>query len=328
MLQRHESYSFLPAPFGFALCGLAFCAWNVWGADSIPCISAGCTVFRDFTIAGFSLWWPGMVGFAALALCALFGRLTIGKFCAAFGLTLDCLLLILMLSASSCLPCLLAALLLALTYLCFLLAAHTRQRTFTGLKFSTLLTVWACLFVANLGGLARENVEPWAMQAPANARDLVARAYFSPSCPACRQLVRELPLDQAAKLAWYPVAEKGSDLRIIAAMLQRLLQGDAMAEALSAALETPLTGQWLLFQSDMLLLQFRLWRNQAHVVEHGNTLPLLEFSGIPAFMLQAPRAATPRPPKPVQQPVGQDPTLPPELNIIGRCGPQSDTPCP
>ncbi|MDR2727426.1 MAG: hypothetical protein LBC10_05495 [Deltaproteobacteria bacterium] len=328
MLQRHESHSFLPAPFGLALCGLIFCAWNVWNADSVPCISAGCALFRNFTLVGISLWWPGIFGFAVLALCALSGRLRLGKFCAALGLILDCLLLILMLGTSPCLTCLFAALLLALAYLCFLLAAHTRQRTFTGLRFSILLAVWACLFVANLGGLARENAGPWAMQTPANAQAPVARAYFSPSCPACRQLVRELPPDQAAKLAWYPVAEKGHDLRVIAAMLERLRQGDAMDQALSAALEAPLTGQWTLLP-DMLLLQLRLWRNQTHVIESGNTLPLLEFPGVPAFLLQPRSAAAPLPaPNTMPQTADQDPALPPELNIIERCGPQADTPCP
>jgi hypothetical protein len=332
MLQRHEARSFLPAPFAFALCGVAFCVWNVQSGDSIPCLTAGCTLFRNFTVAGVSLWWSGVAGFAILGLCALSGRLGLGTFCAALGLTLDCLLLLVMLGTSSCLPCLFAGLLLALTYLCFLVASHARQvqqRTSTGPLFSILLVAWACLFVANFGGMARENAEPWAMQAPADPQELVARAYFSPSCPACRQLVRELPPDQAAKLAWHPVAETDNDLRIIAAMLERLRQGDAMPQALAAALEAPLAGQWAILRSDMLLLQFRLWRNQAHVMEHSEILPLIEFSGVPAFMFQPRRIVAPQPaPKAIPQPAGHDAVLPTELNIVGRCVPQADAPCP
>jgi hypothetical protein len=329
MLQRRDPHFFLPAPFGLALCGAAFCAWNAWSADAIPCISVGCTLFSEFTLAGASLWWAGVAGFAVLALCAALGRLESGKLCAALGLSIDCLLLMIMLGTSPCLPCLLAAFLLALAYLCFLLTAHTRQRTFAGLRFSILLAIWACLFVANLGSLARESVKPWAMRTPINAGDLVARAYFSPSCPSCRQLVRGLPPDQADKLAWHPVAEKEHDLRVIAAMQHRLRQGDAMDQALSAALETPLAGQWALIRADMLLLQFRLWRNQAHVMEQGGVLPLVEFLGAPAFMLQPRRAAAPASPasKNAPQP-GQDAALPPELSIIGRCDPQADASCP
>lgn len=329
MLQRNESYFFLPVPFALALCGMVFCIWNIHGGDSIPCVSAGCTLFHDFTLAGFSLWWPGAAGFAISALCAMSGRLVLGKFWASLTLFFDCLLLILMLSTSPCLPCLLASLLLALAYLSFLLAAHAKKRSFAGLQFSILLVVWGCLFIANFGALAREHARPWAMQAPINDQDLVARAYFSPSCPACLQLVRELPPDQTAKLAWYPVAETNRDLSVIAAMQERLRQGDSIPQALATAIDTPLAGQWALFQADMLLLQFRLWRNQAHVINSGNTLPLLEFTGVPSFMTQPRRIdAPPSQPKTVPQPVDQDLSLPPELTIIGRCGPQDDALCP
>ena len=334
MLQRHESHSFLPIPFGIALCGLAFCGWNLWSADTLPCVSAGCTLFRNFSVAGVSLWWLGVFGFAVLAACSLAGRLTLGKAFAALGLALDCLLLVLMLGTAPCLPCLGAALLLALTYLFFLLAAHSRQRTFTGTNFSILLVLWGCLFIANFGGLIRDSLQPWAMLSPAASQETAIKAYVSPSCPACRQLVRELPTAQADKIAWFPVAENEQDLRVIGAMLIRLREGDSLSKALPAALEAPLAGKWALLQPDMLLLQLRLWRNQAHVMENGGIMPHLEFSGVPAFMLPQARPAAPHvssqtgsSPRPAPRATGQDPNLPSELDIINRCT-QSGEPCP
>ncbi len=327
MLQRHGPYYFLPIPFGIALCGLAFCAWQLWSADTLLCVSAGCTLFQTFSLAGLSLWWAGVGGFAVLAACALAGRLALGKTCAALGVLLDGLLLVLMLTTAPCLPCLAVALLLALTYLFFLLAAQNKQRTFSGFKFSTLLAVWACLFVANLGGLIKEAAEPWAMLKPSATQDTLIKAYFSPSCSACRQLVRDLPPAQADKITWFPVVEEEHDLRILGAMLERLRLGDALAPALAAALENPLAGKWALLRPDILMLQLRVWRNQAHVLEHGGTLPLIEFSGVPAFMLPQRRPAAA--PVPSSSPrLGQDPNLPTELDIIGRCGSQSSEPCP
>lgn len=332
MLQRHESYSFLPIPFGIALCGLAFCAWNLWSADTVPCLSSGCTLFQDFTIAGLSLWWLGLAGFAALFACALAGRLSLGRICAAVGVFLDCVLLALMLTASPCLPCLGAGLLLAATYVFFVQAAMQRQRSFSGWRFSPLLALWGCLFIANFGGFAHDATSPWVLKA-ASSGDTAIRAFFSPSCPACRQLVRELPPAQADKVNWLPVAEQEHDLRVIGAMLPRLRNGESLADALPAALENPLAGKWVLLQPEILMLQLRLWRNHAHVMRNGGTLPLLEFSGLPTFML-SPRGGSAQRPAALSgtgrgslPSGGQSHELPVDLGIAGGCEQRSGEQC-
>ncbi len=325
MLHRQESYTFLPAPFGLALCGLAFCGWNLWSADSVPCVSSGCLLFRDFTLGGFPMWWAGIAGFAVLALLALTGRPPLGKLFAGIGVLLDCLLLIILLTSAPCLPCLITGLLLALCYLAFLLACQGRQRPNARRAFSLLLFVWTLLFVANIGCLMRDTLDPWPMLS-AKTQTPVS-AYVSPSCPACRQLMLELPPEQADRIVWYPVAENEQDVRVIAALIERLDQGERLAQALPKALENPVVGRLDLLQPSLLLLQMRLWRNQARVLAQGGTLPLVEFPGLPAFLLPKKAQAAPAAPRRQTPAANSTPDLPVELDLGGQCGPMSGQPC-
>ena len=351
MLHNRESYFFLPIPLLLALCGMAFCGWNLWEGESALCFSSGCTLFKNFTLGGVSLWWLGLCGFGILALLALAGRPSLGKLGAGIGLLLDCGLLCLLLVSAPCFDCLLVAILLALCYLSFRMATQAQRRK-APRPFSLLLALWCVLFVANLGSLVRDSLEPWPMVQTADNSGYV---YISPSCAACRQLVRELPAEQAAKLSWYPVSKNEQDTRILAALTLLLDKGEPLAEAFPKAMESPLDGRWDLFKPDILMLQVRLWRNQAHVLAHGGELPLVEFGGVPAFMLPkqtAARQAQPGagtagavsrepassvPPAPVAPPARSgsvspysehdNALLPAELEIVGQCGPESAEPC-
>ena len=339
MLHRQESYTFLPVPFFIALCGLLFCGWNLWSAESVPCLTSGCLLFQNFSIGGFPLWWGGVTGFGILTLLALAGRPSLGKLFAGMGLLLDCLLMIILLTAAPCLPCLIAAFLLAACYASFLFACRGRMRSSRRQTFSYLLLIWVFLFLGNIGCLVRDMLAPWPMVT--SSVETPISAYVSPSCPACRQLIMELPQEQANKITWYPVAESEQDVRVIATLIQALDQGERLAQALPKALERPLGGQWSLLRPNMFLLQMRLWRNHARVMERGGILPLVEFHGLPTGLLtkrtlgQAPgpampgrqHSSSPASSVPARPGTPASPDLPLDLGIGGQCGPMSNTPC-
>ena len=55
------------------LLAAAFCVWSAFGNDVNFCVTAGCSLYQDFTVGGVSLWWLGTGSFALLALLALLG---------------------------------------------------------------------------------------------------------------------------------------------------------------------------------------------------------------------------------------------------------------
>lgn len=336
---------FLSWPFFLALAGILFSLWNVLGNASALCVTEGCSLFTNYTLAGVSLWWVGVAGFGLLLLLAIPGLAGLGAVCAGLGVALDCLLLLIMLFTAPCFNCLIVGLLLVLTFVAYRAAARREQRRHDAAFLSPLLAVWVLLFVVDAGCLIHGSLGSWALAEPADGAEPSVRVYFSPSCVACVSLVRAYDADRSGAAAWYPVAENDHDLLIIADMRRRLGGegtegvGDgavSLAAALDAALaDVPARFSSLtLVQPDYLWLRFRLWRNAAHVLDAGSgRLPFVEFHGVPAI-LTAPPAATPSASSPAPSggtaplsamPAPATPSLP-FLDVTGFCN-GGDEPC-
>ena len=185
----NRSHSPLYLPLLIAVCGILFSVWNALDAASVPCVSAGCTLYQNFSINGYSLWWGGVGIFSLLGLLALTGRAVLGRWLAGLAVLLDCVLLGIMILTLPCVACMVAALLLALSYITFRAATLADTHRSALHHASPLLVLWGALFLLTLGGLARSEVGPWAIQAPEMEDETTARVFFSPSCSACRQLV-------------------------------------------------------------------------------------------------------------------------------------------
>lgn len=291
---------FLTFPFILALAGAGFTAWNGMDAASVPCLTEGCSLFQTFTIGGISLWWPGVALFVILLPLTIVGAAGAGWIISGIALGLDCVLMVIMALTAPCFSCLVVAALIALIFWRFREALHSQMamgRSQRETSRSWLLVLWAVLFVVNIGLTARSTVTPWAMQLPTD--DSVARVniYFSPTCGACRQLVLGMPASEAAQVAWYPVIEDGQSLSAVEAMHRSVMEGAPISKAFSNGLETPPAGAWtILVNPRLLVLQFRLWVNQAHVLRAGSaTLPYIEFRGLPEALL---KPGTPPPPRP------------------------------
>lgn len=287
---------FLALPFLLSLAGLLFCCWNLWGAPEVLCVTEGCRLFQDFSAGGISLWTIGAAAFTALLLAALLGFASAGYWAATCGLALDCVLLVVMIAAAPCFNCLIIGLLLALVFLAFRSARRERreegrisERWRPRRSASPLFAVWALLFLLDAGVVAHGLMEPWPLFA-GNAGG-AARIYFSPSCEACRALVAA-SAGEAADIAWYPVAERSGDLDVIADIARRTAEGESLPAALDAALESArlsslTSAASVLSLPQRAVLQIRLWRNRAHVLEAGSErLPFVEFAGAPSVLLR------------------------------------------
>ena len=122
-----------------------------------------------------SLWWGGVGIFSLLGLLALTGRAVLGRWLAGLAVLLDCVLLGIMILTLPCVACMVAALLLALSYITFRAATLADTHRSALRHASPLLVLWGALFLLTLGGLARSEVGPWALQAPEMEDETTAR---------------------------------------------------------------------------------------------------------------------------------------------------------
>ena len=208
----NRSHSPLYLPLLIAVCGILFSVWNALDAASVPCVSAGCTLYQNFSINGYSLWWGGVGIFSLLGLLALTGRAVLGRWLAGLAVLLDCVLLGIMILTLPCVACMVAALLLALSYITFRAATLADTHRSALHHASPLLVLWGALFLLTLGGLARSEVGPWAIQAPEMEDETTARVFFSPSCSACRQLVMGMSEADARKIIYSRTSQENGFL--------------------------------------------------------------------------------------------------------------------
>lgn len=310
-----------------SLAGLLFCLWVFFTGGRALCLTDGCTLFQDFRLAGISLWQAGIVLFSVLLALALLRLSRAAHVLAALALAADAVLLGIMLFTAPCVNCLIVGSLIAVTYVAFRSAVLPPRS-----ERSTLATLWIVLLVIDLGGVVRDLADPWTPLPVQNESSV--QVYFSPSCPACRTLLAHE--EELANAAWYPVPEDARDIWIIADMTERLKNGMPLAQAAAEArkavpeaeaFENDASFRLGLLKPSMLLLQFRLWRNHAHVLAAGSDrLPFVEFKGLPAFLAD-PRPAPERGEKP--SPEADAPVLTdiPGLGVAGFCDGESEIPC-
>lgn len=328
----------LMGPLALALLGMAFCLWSAFGNDINFCVTAGCSLYQDFSIGGVSLWWLGMTAFAGLFLLALVGASAWGVVFSALALTGDIALLLLMVFTAPCISCLVVAVFFALSFCAFRRAYADEERRGPQ-RHSLLLLIWMALFLVNVGVAVRSQNDVWAINdlVPNEEGNIApsVRMFFSPSCPSCRQGVDIL--SGKVDVGFYPVTESPEDLIKILAMRKHLDDGLSMAEALAQS-QKAVREDVSLWSPDAVWLRFRLLRNKAHIFLAGSrTIPFFEYHGLPSMLVrQAQRAATApanaASPKPHTPPpgswdgTGSEPSFLNDDPIAGQCG--NGRPCP
>lgn len=325
-----------------ALLAAAFCIWSAFGNDVSFCVTAGCSLYQDFTLGGISLWWAGCGAFALLALLALLGAASLGRTIAGLALLGDAALLLLMALTAPCVSCLVVAVFFALSYMSF---RHAEARTGRGRgsrsRRSLLLWVWAALFIVNVGAVARSQAALWPITE--NGDEASVRMFFSPSCPSCREGVALL--SGHVDVAFYPLAENDNDIYKVAEMRRLLDTGMNLAEALAQSQEVARPSGFAAWSPDLLWLRFRMLRNKAHVFSSGaQTVPFFEYHGLPSMLVKQSKNASsrsrttpPASPAPALPPItdpssavpsqpDDDAALPLDPQVAGQCG--GPAPCP
>ncbi len=326
-------------PLLLALLAAAFCVWSALGNEVNLCVTAGCSLYQDSTVAGISLWWIGAALFATLSILALLGAAHWGRTLAALALAVDLALLLIMALTAPCTSCLVAAVFFVLVYMSFRQAAVTRSRSGKGGR-SLLVLVWGLLFIINLGAVARSQATTWPITD--NHDSATVRMFFSPSCSSCREGVAIL--SGHVDVAFYPLAENDGDVYRVAHMIRLLDQGDSMADAMNRSQDVTAPSGMGSWSPDMIWLRFRLLRNKAHVFTSGaQTVPFFEYHGLPAMLVKqaknsgqrgagnnlSPNGAYSGGPGAGQwqgQPAGTSDALPLEPQVSGQCG--GPAPCP
>lgn len=318
-----KSHAILAAPFSVALLATVFCVWSALGNDVNFCVTTGCTLYQDFSIAGISMWWLGSTAFAALAACALLGRKIIGRRLAALFLLGDIGFLLLMAFTAPCVSCLVAALFFALCFWLFRMGGtEGKPGEAAPRRHSPILWAWLFLFAVNIGQVARSEIDVWPMLDESG--DASTRMFFSVDCPYCAEGIKALA--GKVDVAFYPVSENSDDVYRIAAMMNFLEEGMNMEEALARSSEFTKPGGFAAYGPEMLLLRFRLLRNKAHIFMAGSqAVPFFEQRGLPAGLARA-AAREKSENGPEAYGALRDHNLPEELAITGQC--DGGAPCP
>jgi len=318
----------LPGLLCLAVLATAFCIWSALGNEVNICVTSGCALFQDTSVAGISLWWFGGIMFAALAAAALLGAAQWGLVLAGLALLGDTGLLLLMSVTAPCVSCLIVAALFALIYAGFRQAAHNAYKSGQSNDKpgrSALLLAWGLLFIINVGTALRTQADVWPITD--NGNEASVRMFFSPSCSSCQEGIALL--SGHVDVAFYPLAENDSDIYKVARMLRLMDNGSSVAEALSKAQDVTAPTGFSALSPAMLRLRLHMLRNKAHVFMAGSqTVPFFEYHGLPAMLKKnsKPLAAQKLSPAPqTPPPTAASPDLPIDPQIAGEC--TGTTPC-
>lgn len=320
-----KNHAILIIPFFTALLGTVFCVWSALGNDVNFCVTTGCTLYQDFSIAGVSMWWVGTVAFALLAICALLGQKMAGKSLAALFLLGDTGFLTLMAFTAPCLSCLTAAAFFAICF--WLFRRNAAQPARSGeqllLRPSPLLWIWFLLFIINIGVVVRSEVGVWPLLDESG--DASTRMFFSVDCPYCKEGIDALA--GKVDVAFYPVLENPDDVYRIARMMKLLEEGMAMDEALSLSADYQTPTGVAAYAPEMILLRFRLLRNKAHIFAAGSqSVPFFEQKGMPVGLVANKSSSGQESGRKTASDGFGDFHLPDELTTTGQCG--GGAPCP
>jgi hypothetical protein len=248
-----------------ALAGFLFCLLSAMGITDDICLTKGCEVYKEYTVAGISFYWIGAAVFLMLGLMFFWTGnyiyLTIFTGLALIG---NFAFLIIQFLMWPCTNCLIAAVLLG----SFAWGLAGRGKPILRI----LCVVWLLLFSANILALAKDSISPWPVLGKNNA-DI--QVFFSPTCPACRQVVENFLQnpDMLPQVAFYPLAKDDNDYRRVKLLVRNLRQGIPAEQAFSV--------HWqLLTRHDSSdrdwNMSFNLWRNQIYLARKGGIqVPLI-----------------------------------------------------
>lgn len=255
-----------------ALAGTLFAVAAGLGGANKLCLTQGCSLYKDVTFLGVSLWWWGAAGFVVMGALSLLGKLRWAYVLACAGLAIDCVFLAWMAASVPCINCLVIGLIFFSLFLTLAVTVAARH-----VAPLALGVAWLMLFTPNIFAAGQELAGPWSIRGDGDAP---VRVFFSPSCPSCREALKGLLMNGEGNLGFYPVAEDEADVLRLATLQRELQNGAPFAKAFAASRDPKAAPD--LGSSEMLALRLGLLRNKVALARMGAPkIPVILMLGVP-----------------------------------------------
>ncbi len=259
-----------------AVIGVVFCILNALGVETF-CTTSGCEITEEFSLFGLSLYWFGAVTFVIFMAVRLFMGAKPALVFAATFLFIDVFFLILMSFMAPCLSCLIVAgLFFIMTLLAYYDVNHALS-SFLSKAVPACIVAWAIFFSPNALNVLAEQLGPSPIHGVAKSP---IKIFFSPTCPACKDMVIEVIEANPGQVALYPVGKGRIDMKKICALKCRYEDSGDINMALDACWSGDCRED--LSVLEQLRLSLMVWRNKTHLVKMGkDSVPVMIAQVVP-----------------------------------------------
>lgn len=242
----------------FSLAGFIYCLLNLLGSASFFCSTQGCKIYANLGFLGLSLYHYGAGYFITLAAACWYGHrknspgaMRIFDWFLFGGVIINCGLLIWQSLFIPCLSCLIVAVPLGLIFI-----IHTWK------KQLLWKPVWVFCFLLAFFSILK--VDMFGPKPIYGSADAPIKLFVSPSCGACREMLRDVLKDKALlhQTAVFPIAKNDKDVSKLSRLHDLLEKGVALEEAVARWEEAT-------SPANSLFVEAMSWRNKAFLVRNG-----------------------------------------------------------
>ena len=262
--------------------GMLYCLASMFGVTEAICHTQGCQIYKGYSFLGMSLYFWGVIAFGVCLILfvyrkQLFRRYLRDFYIYALRLFLVCEVCLLIYQAIylPCFSCLVVAFVWGAVFALALAWSDVFAWKRNVWQYGLLL-VWLVLFCSVFVSGVKELIAPWPIY---GKPDAPIKIFFSPTCPACKQAVREIVesgMVDEADLALFPVAKNDEDKERICLLacslrgqetdLEQALNRCWQPECISVSV-----GLW-----DEIRLRINLFRNRIVLSRMGaNRVPVV-----------------------------------------------------
>lgn len=285
--------------FIISLIGLVFSLYNIYGKQILIGCERNCSIFADFSFMGVSLWYLGALYFLLVMLLSMSRTFFLSRFglkvITSTALFADIFLLWIMIKTAPCYFCMFEGLLIFLSYIACRYEGNNFKYFLADIKNSGMgissvtekvqlfcsgiadfvKYSWIILFIMLAGVAVNQSQDTNPVIENVNT---ATKIYFSPSCKACKELVKTEYLNK--NIEWVPVEENAGDIWKIILMQENLKQGKNLYEALLQTEDTKYSPTFFDYFK-YLPTQIDIWVNTAKVKERTWVVPYIEVFGNP-----------------------------------------------
>ena len=248
--------------------GAAFCALSALGYTMEICVSQGCSITREVSIAGVSFYWFGMLAFMALLVCwwAPVNRKYVYPL-AGMIMAAETGLLLWQICYLPCTNCLIVALLFGVAI--FSLKTPPNVPYFRNLRavYAGLFSVATVLFMTGM-------VSPIQLGIPREEAGTLV--YFSPASEEGRAAALRA-VSSEASACLIPVVEDPHDINLIVDLREKIARGQTLTQALTGPCLVEAITPTL---TQKMIIKYRSFLARVELLRFGvGTLPITVMTG-------------------------------------------------